>query len=198
MSAVRPKAKSLDINGTSFLIKDDGFVECRLCHLPWCPHVQDIIEKNADEVTLWSETGLHRYVVPVRVQVPIIPTSVVWMEVELEFSPKVNGYKVYMNEAPVQGEFLGFIHKGEGRNVLRSLFLDWFLSSVDVTGLRCKSSGHSYKAQKRWDSDMNKNGRVSQFLSVWKTGKCLGCVGPEMFDPDLIPDDDSKKASPWR
>lgn len=176
------------------LDRDTGLVECLEDGRVWCEHVQEATTTNKDAVFVWGEENEELRPTQ-KVYVPIVPTANLWAVCDLELNEKVHAYSVTF-----MSQFIGFIHRGEGRGVLRSMLVDWFLGFAGHDKTKsCPNPNHTFAAQKMWERDFKLGGgRVfAQRWSVMTTDKCLGCAGvSDGFDPDLIPDED-KKASPW-
>lgn len=184
---------------TEFWVLQNGRIECGNCHKEWCSEIQAALVDNADGEDLWDnlEESYEFFI-------PMIPTHAQWAHVVLEPSTRFTSRVFEVNLAPpnmadlTKTTFIGHIHPGEGRIVIRSMIFDWFRSSVDPDLLRCESSSHKYSAQMIWEQDMhNSEKALTQHWSVWAAGACLVCAdgGNAAFD-DLVPEAD-ERARVW-
>jgi hypothetical protein len=175
--------------------KSNGHLLCELCSTYWCLHVEDYVKTGDDADFIWSD-----YPNPQQLEVPIIPTSNLWATVLLTKpeNAKATMYRVeYFQTIAGDPEFIGFIHPGEGRAVMRSVLLDWFTGTKAFPSMDCTSRGHGFTQITRLQKDMKNPGmKIAQQWSIWATGKCLGCTFSAANNSDLVPDGD-KKDSPW-
>lgn len=171
-----------------------GFPICETCNEPWCEHIEDFIRHNADAEFWWVPVPTNERLI----MVPIVPTAALWVTMRLEYKEKVAAYAVsFDDEAFVH--FLGFVHRGEGRYVLRSMMIDWFWGHVDTSTFKCDAFSHGYKREMMWQHAMQKRSTsFPQLFSLWRTKMCVACHNSTAGDDwdDLIPDVDPK-VSPW-
>jgi hypothetical protein len=169
-------------------------ITCLECDQVWCAHLANITRENLDTEFIWGEENAE-LVLRQSIQVPIVPTMSMWAEVTLTLNDRLKAYMVEFDSV-----FIGFIHRGEGRGVLRSMMIDWF-RGTDFAAKECIQIGHSYKAQMVWQRDMQPNAnegrKFSQQWSVFTTGRCLVCNGEADDFSDLAPEDDKQSRSPW-
>lgn len=168
-------------------------LECGDCHESWCKHIQAALIANADGDDLWDNL-LESY----EMEIPMIPTAGQWVHVILEPALNFNSrvFEVVLGlpdslggTAPGDTVFIGHIHPGEGRMVIRSMIFDWFRGHVDLAGLECHSSSHKMQAEAQWQNDMKQpETAVTQQWSVWASSQCRTCAaGMNNFD-DLVPE----------
>lgn len=193
------KANLFTLNDQDFWRTDSGALECRECQDSiWCAHIEEVIKSNLDAETISD--------LDEQIKVPIFPTAAMWANCLLDYIQKLESFKVYFIPEHVRVDdiakrnydgFIGFLGKGEGRGVIRSMILDWFKGTVDTEGMLCPMSSHGFAAQVRWERDMQDPTKAFiQQWAVWSTSKCLGCSGTAAAFDDLIPDDD-RAPSPW-
>lgn len=174
----------------------NGHLKCDICDTYWCKHIQAVVTRNEDSPSIFWNAELPSR----RIAVPMMPTTNQWAEVTLEPAVELRSlsYEVILPETDARTgdpelHFLGYIHPGEGRMILRSMIYDWFRGHVDVENLECKSRGHKLTQQNRWITDLADPQRsAAQLWSVWTTGTCLGCSFTTDGIDDLIPDDDRR------
>lgn len=178
----------------SFEASADGHLTCQECGELWCEHTQFAMVRNLDAEFVWDNEGVEEW----HVQVPMFPTQKLWAEsalVRIEGMPYVELHLVTEDDLIK----ISYLHPGEGRNVIRTIFIDHMLTRRVVDAkLICGSPSHKFRQETAWQqrtrSD-NKN-RVAEYWSVWTTGACINCRGLSVagFDPDLVPD---KEGSIW-
>lgn len=185
---------------TEFWVLQNGHIECGNCHEQWCTDIFNALVANADGDDLWNNLE-ESY----EMDIPMIPTRAQWARVVLEPSYRFKTLRVFeVNLLPpdvsdlADTTFVGHIHLGEGRIVIRSMIFDWFRSNVEVESLRCESSSHKYSAQMLWEQDEKNPEKASaQYWSVWAVGACLTCAaGVNSAFDDLVPEND-KIVSVW-
>lgn len=166
---------------------DNGHLECTKDKTYWCDHISDSVQRDLDVEPFWKQAEL---IVTTFMEVPIIPTANLWDRVRLDTIGKIQGFSVVQIGAHGEREdFIGFIHPGEGRRILRTMLFDWFAGNVDEN-IECDSKAHSYAAQMRWEADgKNHIKSLAQRWSAWYTGSCLFCSSGGSNDfSDLVPD----------
>lgn len=168
----------------------NGHLKCDEHDSVWCKDIEMIVRAGGDSAFIWNQHPESQMV-----EVPIIPTANLWAQISLTRgdNAKVKMYKViYMGT----GDFIGFAHPPEARDILRSMMLDWFIGTKEATVEKgCSAAGHGYKQTIRWHTDMGSRATaIPQLWSVWATGQCLGCTFTQ--DPDLVPDPGPAR-TPW-
>lgn len=184
------------LNGMQIRNLDTGFLDCVVCRDFWCDHIQSLVTSNADSQAIWNP-DLGGALPTQLVEIPVVPSAALWTTATLTLMSKLGAYKVTFEEGAFE-QFLGFIHPGEGRLILRSMMIEWFYGHVDSSELRCPMSSHSFPSQLRWDKDMmQRRTAFAQLFSVWSNQKCLGCLGTSVtnFD-DVVPEADPR-GGPW-
>lgn len=178
------------------LPKSNGHLLCEYHNTYWCIDIEDFVKSGADAELVWMN-----YPDETMIEVPIIPTSNLWASVWLRKpdAAPVQMYRVgFQQEDNVETVFMGFLHVGEGRSVMRNMILDWFSGTQDIENLVCQSRGHGYKENKRWEHDKKYPALyMAQLWSVWRTRNCLSCTFDAASNKDLVPDA-GPTASPWR
>lgn len=164
----------------------------------WCIHIENAVKGHHDS-GLWTNVELHQR----QIVVPIVPSRNQWAIVEFDIEDCPPGaVKVWWvpgwMENVSHARFLGFIHEGEGRQVLRTTLMDTLNAEIAGGSLKCLHGQHSYKAQMAWEqavTEGTKNG-VAEYWSVFNTHKCITCASNTTDDfSDLIPDPGGKR---WR
>jgi hypothetical protein len=185
----------MSVSTESVVAKANGHLMCEECNTYWCIHVEQAVRDNEDAFIIWED-----YAQPQQLEIPIVPTSNLWATVVLTapINPKSKIYKVeYSFDTISETHHLGYIHPSEGRNVIRSMVLDWFVGTQAPDVKECDAPGHGYKQTVRFNEDMKKSGtRIIQQWSIWATSKCLGCTFAIDDNKDLVPDV-GPKTSPW-
>lgn len=183
---VQARYSADSISTTSFVLREDGSIECCLCSSKWCRHVSVCVQSGGDSEAIWKKDPDIEYSKAMLLDIPMFPSQKFWTIVNLELvEPKpytLPRYQVTWNQ-----EFICFIGPGEGRRTIRLVMIEHMLA--EEIG-ECKASHHSFEAQQRWIRDMReaKTMRVQQW-SVYTTDHCLTCRNSNgSHDPDLIPD----------
>lgn len=182
----------------SFRDLDTGFFECLDCGTYWCAHIEAYLQTREDWTSLWGTFPPGHYQA-LTVQVPIVPTEMLWAECQLTYKEKLDAYSMTHEDGDGFEQFIGFVHRGEGRIVLRSMMIDWFKSIVNIEALTCTQVSHGFAAQTRWNQNMRDQGRAfAERWSVWANKKCLYCNGKKEDDfSDLAPDNEARPGRPW-
>lgn len=170
----------------------NGHLACDNCEgKPWCEHIETLVRENADAEILWQDEG--EPYDALELEIPVFPTANLWGRVVLEKSQRISlAYRASFFIRPgitADGVFLGHIHGGEGRYVLRSMLLDYFQGAIDPRTLKCNAGVHTFKQEMKWQSDMkDPNTAIMQYWSVWVNKTCIGCAIDASDWADLIPD----------
>lgn len=179
-----------------FYWTDDGNIRCQSCpeSPTWCMHIEMLTTENGDAEPIWlGEEELN-----FDLQIPLFPTSGLWVKARLVYVGKLNAYKVGIDtEESTENLRMGYLHQGEGRGVIRNMILDWFDGVFgDNTNLKCMSASHKPLQEMAWVEAMrDKNKRIKNLWSVWDTHSCIACtVSPDSFS-DLVPDASSTRRS---
>lgn len=150
-----------------------------------CKHTDLIIKQNQDRYTLWQH-----FPGDAEINVPLIQSMGSRTTVTVT-SPRERWEKDGRAELGISGfefpkeETLGWIRRGEGRQVIREVIFSWFYDFIDRarltdTPLICQDSGHTMNAQMKWQAETedrrpNNAVRFEQYWSVYSSGQCLGC-----------------------
>ena len=129
-------------------------------------------------------------------QIPIFPTKSLWARGELLYVGKFDAYKVGIDtDESTQSVHIGFLHRGEGRNVIRQMILDWFDGQFGAsTTVKCRSASHKPLQELQWTQAMkDDNKRIQNLWSVWDTHSCIACIGLVGDMSDLVPDGSSTR-----
>lgn len=198
---------SSGIQGWSITKAEDGHLACSAHQgKTWCHEMEQCIKENDDALLIWPQN-----VEPasgMTLAVPIIPSKDQWADCILELKENVRAYKIWFKAAHIHGfasleelMFIGFLHRGEGRAVVRSILLDYLRMQWEVgvkagsKHLLCANKLHSFKAQMAYEQNIV--GHQSALVETWSilnTGNCLTCVEGSVDDfDDLIPDAGGKK-----
>lgn len=178
-----------------FWAMPNGHIHCETCgnlNVPWCEHCEKLVRANGDAEAVWLENrpSIHH------IEVPMFPNLNMWRRTELVFVPRLDAYKMTIATPNMTEPYtvLGFLHEGEGRMVMRSMILDWFVAFAP-SDLMCRASSHKFRQEMKWQDDMkDHNKAIVQRWSVWSNGVCTGCTMADDW-ADLIPEDASGKRS---
>jgi hypothetical protein len=187
---------SLETSNAMVSLLTDGSVTCQ--NHPkknWCEHIQFLVENDLDSSSIFEPYLYHI------LQIPMMPSLGLWTKIRLDPVNAITAYSVTnLGFSGNRDDFLGMIHPGEGRRVIRLMMLDWFKGHVDYENLICPSSKHSYIAEMVFKSDARQGLTrwLPQVWSIWEAGCCLICSGILNEDfGDLVPED-GRPASPFR
>lgn len=177
------------------LNRADGKLNCSgHRNVDFCPHIQHIITEHEDFSLIaapdseWSGQ---------LVVVPLVPKHGVWANVRIgDLHEATHAYKIELTVQtdPVKREFLGFLQKGEGRAVIRSMIWAWFQSNILPTRsiYKCRSTAHKFRQEQRWNMHTQHGAPLedtfAEFWTVWQTGFCLYCNSAMKALDDAIPD----------
>jgi hypothetical protein len=188
------------------LHEEEGWLKCEAQDCDgktWCIHIEKAVSEHFD-ADLWATTfseAEYR-----NVHVPIVPSRNQWATVELSSEDAPPGsmkafwmptHSLSSNDQAL-GEFIGFVHRGEGRQVLRTTLYDNLRAQIASGTLRCANKTHSYAAQMAWEKATTEDtkGGVAEYWSVYDTHMCITCASSSPDDfADLIPDPGGRK---WR
>ena len=178
-----------------FAWTDDGNIRCQSCpeSPTWCMHVEMLTIENGDAEPIW-EMGENEAMFGL--QIPMFPTKDLWARAELVYVGKVDAYTVGIDtDESTENIRMGFLHRGEGRNVIRQMILDWFDGQFGAsTNLQCMSASHKVSSEIAWiDAMRDDNKRILNYWSVWDTHSCIYCKNGEGDMSDLIPDASSTR-----
>lgn len=184
------------VNDAVISRKGDGFLGCdRHGGHKLCAHVRDLLREGSDWMILGAPEA---ELVGMKVPIPLIPKYDIWTWVKFtERIESVMAYKIQLyitkdkgSARTIEETYLGFLHRGEGRLVIRSMIIDWFRGSVEVDRLRCESTSHGFRQEQRWRKDTFGDlgdDAFAQWWSVWQSGFCLDCAGLLNNFDDLVP-----------
>lgn len=176
-----------------FEVMRNGHIGCMQCdgRPMWCSHIGRLVAENADAGQMWA---LLSDMQACEFEIPIFPTSNMWAHVVVSDPTKFGAYRLYYyppEDALTmadQGQFMGFLHPSEGRNIARSMILDWFMGWANEDDLQCRSSGHKFRQQMGWEAAMKSADKTKFLWSVWTTKSCIACqLGGDDWS-DLIPE----------
>lgn len=181
---------------TQYAWTDDGNIRCQGCpeSPTWCMHVELLTVENGDAEPMWQ---LFSEDAAFGLQIPMFPTKNLWARASLMYVGKVDAYKVGIDaEEFTESIQIGFLHHGEGRNVIRQMILDWFDGQFGMSKtLKCMSASHKVTAEMYWVEAMqDDNKRIQNLWSVWDTHSCIDCNSLAAGDmSDLVPDASSTR-----
>lgn len=190
------------INGAVIRVSAGGALVCSIHPgKTFCSEIKIAVEEHYDAELLGPpEAELTNLIITV----PLVPARQQWTRVKIgEFHEGTLAYKLYLWESKDKHyDFLGFLQKGEGRSVIRSMIYDWFRSNIDVVSLRCSSTSHGFKQELQWNQNTGPKAQsveqFAEFWSVWSTKMCLSCSNVLTSLDDLVPDASSNSVrSPW-
>jgi hypothetical protein len=190
-----------DPEGFATVIDDNkiGFLKCNDCAENWCRHIELAINQNEDAETLWQifDKELDDEGGSLSIYVPISPKNKLWAVVDFQRSALIpgvmNAFLVRPERPPIM---LGFFNRGDGRLVMRSVILDWFMSLDSYP--ECADGTHGWQAERNWQANLlNSTTKWYEYWCVYFYEKCLTCFQKNMnLDfSDLIPDDPKPKYS---
>lgn len=184
----------------------NGHLECSEDESIWCKHIENALRKNLDAAALWEELEEAPHET-LEIEIPLRPTANLWTRISL-----VNAVMAYpcmeVIFSPVpsttphpESYFIGYIHPGEGRMVIRTMMFDWFRGNNSLKKT-CTSGSHKYKEEMIWVERMETSLRWVEQWSVYLTGFCMTCNGDDSgggmtaWADDLVPES-TKKESMW-
>ena len=179
-----------------FYWTDVGSIRCQMCDdtPDWCMHIEMLTIENGDAESLWKYGEDEAMF---SVQVPMFPTNGLWARAELMYVGKFDAYKVGIDaEEFTENIRIGFLHRGEGRNVIRQMILDWFDGQFGMSKtIKCMSASHKVSSEIAWvDAMRDDNKRILNYWSVWDTHSCIYCKnGADTDMSDLVPDASSTR-----
>lgn len=162
----------------------------------FCDHIEACISIHADAGLLTApdveKTGI-------KIKIPIAPRQDQWAWVKFgDLHEATHAYKLYLQVAGTKHDerFLGFIQRGEGRAVIRSMIYDWFRSNIEVDGLSCSATSHKFRQENTWQKNIKLGGAIqlAEYWSVFINKMCLSCSLRVTEIDDLIPDSGSTKS----
>lgn len=187
---------------------DDGVLSCDICdsgnagvYKPWCKHIEECIRKHMDAKVFWQKRLGEKPEYPVistsyHLPLPIIPSHRLWADVDVSTHDSQGAWRLSLN-VPLSKETItvGITGPGEGRNAWRMMVLEYWRTQCAIKFPKCRSKGHSYKAQVLWTQALEQD--TTHILyhvnawTAWYHGVCYHClqVRESSIDFDLIPDD---------
>lgn len=178
-----------DIDGDS-----QGVLHCSEHSEAWCNHIAFVVDKGLDSKLIWIPDEYLEEDLDISLDVPVVPTAGTWVKAHLIYRQKLDAMEVYFNFTAV--EFAGFIHRGEGRKVLRSMFIDFFRGRWPDDDKKCMSSSHTFQREQELRKLMlTTQNTFANMIELVLRSQCLACrlAYESIFsDPDLVPSDDKK------
>lgn len=159
----------------------------------FCDHIEACISIHADAGLLVSDaverTGI-------QIKIPLAPRQDQWAQVKFgDFHEGTQAYKLYLILPPSARavddvNFLGFVQRGEGRAVIRSMIYDWFRANVESDKLTCSATSHKFTQEQIWNKNIKLGGAIqlAEYWSVFTNKMCLSCSLRVTQIDDLIPD----------
>lgn len=165
-----------------------GNVTCFSCGIRWCEHVKLFMMSGGDSIIVWEKPENAEYKGNLFLNIPMFPTEDLFIRVLLERVDALPRYRVtWAYDLEVQ--FLCFLNPGEGRRVIRNIFIENMKTSK-VEEQTCRAPHHSVHAELTWQ-EMTRlsHKRSAQYWSIYTTGQCLTCAKVDpTADPDLVPE----------
>jgi hypothetical protein len=184
-----PRVTITSLDGTPTIVSLDraGQLYCDTHATIWCSDIEQVLRDNLDTESLWSDP----YYTDKTVSIPILPSHSLWNAVRLD---RVNNLRAYsVTQLGMKGDrddFVGFIHPGEGRRVVRNMLFEWF-NQVKVN-LTCPSEHHRFAQQRAFENNLREpKTRMAEQWCLWGYRMCLSCVAasasPVGGFSDLVP-----------
>lgn len=185
-----PKRKdNTDKGDTAYIVHKNNYVQCTKCKSALCEHVHRVLKKNLDAEPFWKKL---ESAAELKFLVPMVLSENLWAYVALRCDETlIDTYEVSLiqKENSSRESFVGYLHLGEGRYVLRSMVFNWFMGHVEYKKLQCESSLHKYEAEMNWQQHQKSSKKMAEYWSVWNDKLCLTCrKGVNADDSDLVPD----------
>lgn len=179
-----------------FRSMSDGHLDCGECEQKvWCNHIALIVSKLGDSQQIFDESNPD----DIDVMMPVFPSLNIFIGCELSRVGNIPGARLAMFDHAklLTAVTLGYMHPGEGRNTLRSMFFDWFTAEFATTKFECPSGTHKPSQESRVRELMtNESGFLMTRVAIWSEGMCPPCIQSQTADvSDLVPDDE--RPNPW-
>jgi hypothetical protein len=174
--------------------ENTSLLRCLRCNETWCEHVASVVTDAEDAVTLWED--LEKDDGDADLLIPLYPSGGIWVLTALRAVPDFASARMILlhNEQESSTYELGFLSRGDGRGVVRSILIDWFSGMYGEEKRRCPLTSHGYREEMAYAENM-KSIPFYENWSIWHDGKCLSCArGVDTQDfSDLIPQIDDNK-----
>lgn len=165
----------------------------------WCEHINEGIREHKDAVTLWERQDAtvrsadDEELTLIKILFPIVPTHGIWTQAILEPTTIPLTRQLYIPE--LQSEPIGFVNPGEGRIVIRDLFVQ-LCQIKKIWELECSSPTHGYREQMAWEEKMKDP--ATRFVEAWsvhRTNLCTACIWDDGEDfKEYVP---GSEANSW-
>jgi hypothetical protein len=168
------------------------------------------VKQREDAATIWEifdkelSSDLQGHFPHHTLFIPISPTNKLWAEVEVFRSAMIPSAMamLLMGSGIKSGVIadLGYLNRGDGRNVIRSIITDWFQGKVDGK-LICQSAAHNFSHEMQWQKNVESaHMKLFENWSIYFNEQCLSCFQRNMqvrnqWPDDLVPDDEQRKWS---
>jgi hypothetical protein len=172
----------------------EGHIRCTECETKnWCEHIAYMVSDNGDTSQIFDEGQAKEF----HIKAPLFPSLNIWEDVAIIASETIPGAKEVWRldgSTPFQ---LGYLHAGEGRNAIRSLFFDWFTAEYATEVFTCRAGTHKPAQETALRQMMSdERGFLMARIAIWKDKQCPPCIRSSMQDfSDLVPEDE--RANPW-
>lgn len=165
----------------------------------WCEHLADNMISNGDQAIIWDIMEGQEKPEKWDLQIPVFPTNDLFETVTLNKLVSYNTLRwiVEWDIDPLSPSVtLGLLNRGEGRNVVRRLMVEYMWSATDNQAPQCKASTHSLPQENLYirETHPSSKHRAMNVWSVWREGMCIPCMVQTNQLIDLVPD---KEGSPW-
>lgn len=189
--------RSVEIDGIEIVSTLEGWMHCEEhSGTKWCKHMEECVKSGVDQGFIWMPPRFEqdeRF----EIMVPVVPKLMAWVRCALIYEPSLKAYGViFGHDIPgggINDVFGGYIHRGEGRLVLRSMFIDFFNGHHPENAPQCNSSSHTFQRERELRG-MLTSGTEHIFANKFyliTTGMCAACeVATKLAgeDPSLVPD----------
>ena len=169
-------------------------LECVACGELFCKHIKYAMVHDLDADFVWGVKDWNEKLVTI----PMFPSSNLWAMAHLSIVPEAPSCYAELSYVAEDGEMMhvSYLHPGEGRQVIRTTFVDFMLGRRKLDDrLICKSPSHKFQQEQKWSLRTNRTSshRISEYWSVWAHKACIACFTQNSgsFPDDLVPSSES-------
>lgn len=175
----------ISVDTLEFEELSNGHLKCLECATEvWCEHIAGLVADEADAPALHDASKAPEF----DIWLPIFPTLNIFQGVKCIKSEAFGALETaFLFRGGVEN--LGFIHPGEGRGTIRSLFFDWFTATYAHQVFECHSGSHKPAQEANLRKMMSQeNSFLMARICIWNKEMCPPCVKANSDDfSDLIP-----------
>lgn len=171
-------------DGVEVIMKSDGHLACKTDNgTVWDRHIKLVVVNDLDVPILWEDItesfeSLHKDAYSF--MVPYMPEMEIFVQVELK-EPVGTGRTIYLISPDSGTPFrVGTLFPGEGRNIVRNLIHQWFISQISgpkgMKKFRCEASSHNPRQQALLEAHLKNEAKAlgEQWLLMF-TKMCYSC-----------------------